>query len=222
MFLIEQFQNISVRFLKAPNGESVIIATDLIEALKGNKNNSSEIVKNNVRSKWWIDLPNPNGGHKIRCLFEPGAYQLAGNPMFQTEFAEKFQDWLFEDVLPKLRSQGLYVVQNHDESLTDYQAREASLLAANQKLQSRLSYATDLLATDIKTFLSRGLPHLTSRCVLQDANRINRMMTGAGVPYVEYRDRYHVYSLSDLHRYTSEHFGADSSYTRQTAQYWNI
>lgn len=106
----EKFQSLSLRFLKAPNGEPVIIATDLIEALKGNKNNSSEIVKNNVRSKWWIDLPNPNGGHKIRCLFEPGAYQLAGNPMFQTDIAEQFQDWLFEEVLPKLRASGYYIM----------------------------------------------------------------------------------------------------------------
>lgn len=110
MFLVEQFKDINVRFLKAPNEEPVIIAVDLIEALKGDKANTADLVKKYVRSKWWIDLPNPNGGRPFRCLFEPGAYQLAGNPMFQTDFAEAFQDWLFEDILKKLRTSGGYIM----------------------------------------------------------------------------------------------------------------
>jgi len=106
---LEQFEGLNVRFLKAPNGQPVIVGADLINGLKGDKYNAAVIIKNNVRSKWWIDLPNPKGGKSIRCLFEPGAYQLAGNPMFQSEFAEKFQDWLFEEVLPKLRASGGYI-----------------------------------------------------------------------------------------------------------------
>lgn len=110
MFLTEQFKSTNVRFLKAPNGQPVIIAADFVEVLKGNKANTATIVKNNVREKWWIDLPNPKGGKAVRCLFEPGAYQLASNPMFTTEFAEEFQDWLFEVALPKLRASGGYIM----------------------------------------------------------------------------------------------------------------
>jgi prophage antirepressor-like protein len=215
MFLAEfDFEDSPLQFYKAPNGEPVITAYSLIKALKGDTMNAARIAKNNVRSKWTVEIPNPNGGRAILCLFEPGAYQLAGNPMFQTELAEKLQDYMFEKVMVKLRSQGYYIAKTDDVTLAAMKSEIATL-------QHRLSYATDLLATDIKTFLSRGLPHLTSGCINQDAKKINLMMIGSGVAYVDYRDRYHIYSLSDLQRYTSEHFGEDSSYTRQTAQYWN-
>jgi prophage antirepressor-like protein len=143
MFDIEVFQAVKLRFLKAPNGESVVIATDLIEALKGNKNNSSEIVKNNVRAKWWIDLPNPNGGHKIRCLFEPGVYQLAGNPMFQTELAESLQDYMFEVVFPKIRASGGYIMPTatSDEVqalVAEYKEENLRLSADNQVLTTKV------------------------------------------------------------------------------------
>lgn len=143
MFDIEVFQAVKLRFLKAPNGESVVIATDLIEALKGNKNNSSEIVKNNVRAKWWIDLPNPNGGHKIRCLFEPGVYQLAGNPMFQTELAESLQDYMFEVVFPKIRASGGYIMPTatSDEVqalVAEYKEENLRLSADNQVLVAKV------------------------------------------------------------------------------------
>lgn len=108
----EHFRDVEVRFLTAPNGQPVVVAADAVEALKGNRTNTSAIVKKYVREKWVIDMPNPNGGKALKCLFEPGLYQLAVNPMFQTEFALTFQDWVFEEVLPKLRAEGGYIMPN--------------------------------------------------------------------------------------------------------------
>jgi prophage antirepressor-like protein len=135
--------------------------------------------------------------------------------------AKPFHKWLSHTLLPSLDEKGYYIAKTDDVTLAAMTAEIEQLEHQNRLTEARLSYATDLLATDIKTFLSRGLPHLTSGCINQDANKINRMMMRSGVAYVDYRDRYHIYSLSDLQRYTSEHFGEDSSYTRQTAQYWN-
>lgn len=104
------FKNSPLEFYKAPNGLPVVSAASLVKALKGYSTNAARIARNNVREKWLIEIPTPNGGKPKLCLFEPGAYQLAGNPMFQTELAEEFQDWLFEKVLPKLRASGYYVM----------------------------------------------------------------------------------------------------------------
>jgi anti-repressor protein len=43
-------------------------------------------------------------------LSEPGVYQLIFSS--KTEWAKKFQKWVFEDVLPKLRANGNYFVSN--------------------------------------------------------------------------------------------------------------
>jgi len=141
MFLTEQFKDINVRFLKAPNGEPVIIAADFVAALKGDKLNAADLVKKNVRAKWWIDLPNPNGGRPVRCLFEPGAYQLVGNSSFRTEFAEEFQDWLFEGVLPKLRASGGYIMPSAtSEQLEALQAEIAALQKDKEELAGKVYY----------------------------------------------------------------------------------
>jgi prophage antirepressor-like protein len=65
-------------------------------------------------------------------ISEAGIYGLA--MISKTEQAKKFKRWLKHEVLPKLRSQGLYVVQNDGESLASYKARETALIEHNDSL----------------------------------------------------------------------------------------
>lgn len=148
MFLVEKFQSVKLRFLNAPNGEPVVIASDLVEALKGNKANTADIVKKYVRAKWWIDLPNPNGGRQVRCLFEPGAYQLAGNPMFQTDLAFEFQDWLYEKVLPKLRASGGYI--SPDATSEQLEALQGEIFQLKQFIDDQITEAKQAATKEAK------------------------------------------------------------------------
>jgi prophage antirepressor-like protein len=136
MFLANfDFESTQLDFHKAPNGEPVVSASSLIKALKGNATNAAAITRSNVRAKWLIELPTPKGGRPMLCLFEPGCYQLAGNPMFQTELAERFQDWLFEKVLPKLRASGGYIMPKAtSEQLEALQSEIADLERINKAL----------------------------------------------------------------------------------------
>jgi prophage antirepressor-like protein len=175
---LEKFEGLEVRFLKAPNGEPVVVGADLLNGLKGDKYNAANIIKNNVRAKWWIDLPNPNGGKPIRCLFEPGAYQLAGNPMFQSEFAEKFQDWLYEEVLPKLRASGGYIMPTaSSEQLEALQAEISTIQQERDKAiwqRDRAEFSMGLSTAELQD-LKVELSFIYSEALPQFVEIVNRL-----------------------------------------------
>jgi prophage antirepressor-like protein len=98
--------------------------------------NPSQQITRNVKAKWVFKF---NDGYsksgEALYVSEPGLYALIFKS--KTLQAEQFQDWVFEDVLPKLRSQGLYITRQQNESLAEYQSREAHLVAENNKLKAR-------------------------------------------------------------------------------------
>ncbi len=70
--------------------------------------NPSKAVQDNVAGKYnqQLDLGRP--GKKPVFVNEPGLYQLIMRSSLAS--AEKFQDWVFEDVLPSIRKTGGYSV----------------------------------------------------------------------------------------------------------------
>lgn len=108
-------------------------AIDVCYALK--HSNPSQALSRLVDADFIFQIEDgSNRAGKVNYLSEPGLYQLIFSS--KTEQAKRFQRWVFTDVLPKLRSQGIYVTQNHDESLADYEAREKALIVENKKLLS--------------------------------------------------------------------------------------
>jgi hypothetical protein len=123
--------------------------------LKGDRNNAAAIVRSNVRHKWLIDLPTPQGGRPTLCLFEPGAYQLSGNPMFQTKLAEKFQDWLYEEILPKLRANGTYFVNIVS---VNFQTEVFNATNKSLKLLDRVETLSDRLEQELLSIPIGSIP----------------------------------------------------------------
>jgi hypothetical protein len=60
---------------------------------------------------------------------------------------------VFEDVLPKLRSQGLYAVRQQNETIQEYELREAELIKKNKELLKQLSFAGE--CCDYPTLLTK-------------------------------------------------------------------
>lgn len=105
-------------------------ATDLCEILF-TKGNAQRYV--NLHCKDWQYREFKVGkGRPALYVCESGVYRLILRS--KAPIALEFQDWLTEEVIPKLRNQGLYITQKSDESLVDYVAREKALLAENQRL----------------------------------------------------------------------------------------
>lgn len=90
--------------------------------------------------------------------------------------AKAFKRWLKHDVLPKLRSQKLYVLQENGESLAEYQEREAALLAENERLLDRChDYEyRQMLFRELP--LVRYLKGITHRLTIKEANHLAQVI----------------------------------------------
>lgn len=94
------------------------------------------------------------GKHElVNFVSESGFYSLVLGS--QKPVAREFKKWVCSEILPKLRSQGLYVMKNHDESLAEYQAREAALIAENERLKNQrvtmLNFANNTENKELKS-----------------------------------------------------------------------
>jgi prophage antirepressor-like protein len=114
-------------------------AIDVCYALK--HSNPSQALSRLVDDDFIFQIDDgSNRAGKVNYLSEPGLYQLIFAS--KTEQAKNFQRWVFTKVLPKLRSQGIYAVQNRDESLADYEIREAALVRENNRLTQQNTMLT--------------------------------------------------------------------------------
>jgi len=112
MFESEQnFEGVIVRVHVGNDSREIFHGADVCKAL-GKERNHSRLIKTYVFPEYIIEVPNPNGGSPVLSLFEPGLYQLALNPIFQSEKARLFQRRVFEEILPKLRASGYYISSN--------------------------------------------------------------------------------------------------------------
>lgn len=75
------------------------------------------------KNKGGADLTTPGGKQKVVVLEEAGIYQLIFSSKLHE--AEKFQDWVFEEVLPSIRRTGKYeVMQPTKPSLLPFEEAE--------------------------------------------------------------------------------------------------
>lgn len=92
--------------------------------------NPSEAIQDNVSAKYSQQLDLGRRGKKPVFISEPGLYQLIMRSNLPK--AEKFQDWVFEEVLPSIRKTGAYSV-NQPQKLGAYTQRvEAMFDDANK------------------------------------------------------------------------------------------
>ncbi|WP_334310648.1 Bro-N domain-containing protein [Dolichospermum circinale] len=78
-----------------------------------------------------LDLGRP--GKKPVFINEPGLYQLVMRSNLPS--AEKFQDWVFEEVLPSIRKTGSYGAKENSELERRIQQLEENQLQNSQQLQ---------------------------------------------------------------------------------------
>jgi prophage antirepressor-like protein len=154
--LVFNFRDSIQRVFTTAEGKDLYVGSEVCRNL-GREDNFARTIKTYVKSKWWIEYPNPNGGKPILCLFEPGVYQLASNPIFDSEWAEIFQDFMFEVMIPKLRAEGYYTmpsatVQQLEKMISEGEARIRVLEGRNELLEIQKEAFTELNGTTIEEF----------------------------------------------------------------------
>ena len=101
--LTKVFEGHNIRIV-AENGEELFMLLDVCEALE--LKNPSEVAKR-VREKYKHKISLGLQGRSPIFINEPGLYQVVMRAD-QSEKAERFQDWVYEEVLPSLRKTGTY------------------------------------------------------------------------------------------------------------------
>jgi len=100
------FIDSEVRTATAENGEAFFCAKDVFKALDICWNGARSL--KNVRKKWQLVVYRTTSFGEKETIFvhEAAVYVIATRS--NKPNAEKFTDWLFEDVVPTLRRQGYY------------------------------------------------------------------------------------------------------------------
>ena len=92
---------------KDEKGREYYRAIDVCSCLR--LSNATVAIQRHVNPKHIFQFDDgTNRAGLTNYLSEPGVYQLIFKS--KTDFAEQFQDWVFEEVLPKLRASGGYIM----------------------------------------------------------------------------------------------------------------
>ena len=114
------FENQEVRFV---DGKPV--ANDVATVLGYADPAKTISTKVKPKNKGVTKLVTPGGVQSVMVLEEPGIYQLVFGSRLPS--AEKFQDWVFEEVLPSIRKTGSYSATQPTKAITHYGDRVADI-----------------------------------------------------------------------------------------------
>ena len=99
------FEGHEVRFFPTEDGSFEVVAADVAKVLEyGDTSNFANLVSD----KYKYTRQNLPGGY-IVVLTEPGFYQALSRS--NKPKAQPFQDWVYEEALPKIRKTGRYSLQ---------------------------------------------------------------------------------------------------------------
>jgi prophage antirepressor-like protein len=116
------------------------VANDVALALGYSRKSLASTINKKVfaENKGLAVLATPGGDQEVTVLKEAGIYQL----IFSSKLSEakKFQQWVFEEVLPTIRKKGVYA--DTEQKLTKLTPEEihANLLALGKEMQKKFPY----------------------------------------------------------------------------------
>jgi len=109
------FTQAEVRTSKDKNGEPLFCLSDVAKIL--DIQNSRQIVQKQLDSKgvYKIYIPTNSGNQDVTFISEPNLYRV----IFRSNKpdAVKFQNWIFEEVIPQIRKTGSYSTTNNKTAL---------------------------------------------------------------------------------------------------------
>ncbi len=113
------------------NGQPLFVASDVANAL--GYNNPRDAVARHCKGVVKRDTPTTSGIQSISYITEGDVYRLIMRSKLPT--AEKFEDWVVNEVLPSIRKNGGYIAGQ--EQMTDEELMAKALLVAQNKIAER-------------------------------------------------------------------------------------
>ena len=151
--------------IKVVNNEPWFLAADIAKALTV-KDTSRMINNANIKEKHVRGILNSTLGGEQKMLFvdEAGMYKILMKS--RKAVAERFQDWVSEQVLPSIRKTGSYSVNQNNALPADYEiqlikAQTALIQAKAALIQAQRSFYKDIVDSAI-TFEDKGYLELAT------------------------------------------------------------
>lgn len=194
-------------------GEIYFVAVDVAEAL--GYSNPRKAVMDNCKKEFvrsiFIKHDNKPGGTGVNFIPESEVYRLIMRSKLPD--AEKFQDWVVEEVLPSIRKTGGYIKTNDSDSDEDILAR--AILIAQKTIESkdkRIKELEDKVYKDApiveytNEFLriedSDKLTTQISKEYGLSATKMNEILCGLEIQYWK-GGQYHLYAKYDGQGYAN-------------------
>lgn len=202
-------------------GKVYFCGRDVVSAL-GYTNTNKAIQDHCKGVPFRYPLQTAGGIQQVRFITEGDLYRLVASSKLPA--AQKFESWVFDEVLPSIRRHGLYAIDelldNDDfleQALTHLRTEKAKRLAAEQALLEaapKVSYYDIVLQSDSL---------LTTTEIAKDyglsAKRLNRILADEGVQFRQ-SGRWFLYAKFAEQGYTqSKTHEYDEGKTR-THMYW--
>ena len=171
IFKNKEFGNIRII---EKDGQPYFVATDIAKAL--GYRNTTEAIKQHCR---WVakhDIPHPQSENKtleVNVIPEGDMYRLVTNSELPS--AEKFESWVFDEVLPSIRKTGSYAQKQPTEAQTmraqaqlmNAQVRKAKMYAELAKVETLSATYKEVMVAKAADTLNGGevipLPKLTRK-----------------------------------------------------------
>lgn len=167
------FENNPVRIIPDENGNPLFCAKDIATIL-GYANPAKAVIDHCKGFPIWKPLDSAGGIQRVRFIPEGDMYRLIASSKLPT--AERFESWIYDEVLPSIRKHGAYMTQQTlDKALTspDFLIQLATRLKEEQE---------KVKALEPKAKALDAFTDVEDRLLVRDAAKV---LSNAGTPISE-------------------------------------
>ena len=113
------------------DGKTYFVGNDVAKALGYSE--TAKAIRTHCKGVSEMDIPTNGGIQTMKMITEGDIYRLVIKS--QLPQAEKFESWVFDNVLPSIRKNGGYIAGQ--ETMSDEELMAKALLVANNKIKER-------------------------------------------------------------------------------------
>lgn len=172
---IFNYENKEVRTIVDEKGNPWWVAKDVCDILEY-KDNRVAMRKISDKNKGAYPLPTPGGVQKFQIVSEAGLYKLIMRS--DKPEAERFQDWVMEEVLPSIRKTGSYSKENIDpivamlDVVKEVRLKQLSMDRELQEIKANQNKTIEYFSK--KADLTNVLPETKPKTLRANLNQIVR------------------------------------------------
>lgn len=197
-----EFEGSQVRTAQDDNGNPLFCGNDVAQVL-GYANPAKAVIDHCKGFPFWKPLETAGGIQKVRFISEGDMYRLITSSKLPA--AERFEEWVYDEVLPSIRKHGAYMTQQTlDKALTspDFLIQLATKLKEEQEKVRELEPKAQALD---------DFTNVEDKLLIRDAAKV---LSNAGTPIKEKQlrewmdDHNWIFKSGGSWRATAEHCAA--------------